>query len=102
MPVQYKGRFGGLHMRRYGRYVYKQFKEFTGPQGGKYFLRGRNHHKVYHKNIKTRNLGFTGQTNKLGRKIYGSRRGGYRVIKQAGSFTSFLRPKMNRSFFTRL
>ena len=111
MPIQYKGRYGGMHMRRYGRRVYSQFKERVGPQGGKYFIRGRDRHKVYHSNIKTRNLGFTGHTNKLGRKVYGGVRGGYRVIHHKVSRNNggilrrqvlFLRPKMNKSFFMRI
>ena len=98
-------------MRRYGRRVYSQFKERVGPQGGKYFIRGRDRHKVYHSNIKTRNLGFTGHTNKLGRKVYGGVRGGYRVIHHKVSRNNggilrrqvlFLRPKMNKSFFMRI
>ena len=65
MPVAYKGRLGGQFVNRYGKKVYKSFQERVGPRGGKYFIRGRDHHKVYHSAVKPRNLGFRGEHNEL-------------------------------------
>lgn len=103
MPVAYKGRLGGKFVHRYGKKVYKTFQERVGPRGGKYFIRGRDHHKVYHSAVKNRNLGFRGEYNELKRKIYGGKRGGLVVlhIKRGGGL-KYRRPKISREVYMKL
>jgi hypothetical protein len=108
MPVAYKGRLGGQFVNRYGKKVYKSFQERVGPRGGKYFIRGRDHHKVYHSTVKPRNLGFRGEHNELKRKIYGGKRGGLVVIKvtrggaMAPGGIKYMRPKISRNVYMKL
>lgn len=102
MPIHYKGRLGGHFVRRYGKHIYKTFQERVGPRGGKYFIRGRDHHKVYHTNTKTRNLGFRGEYNELKRKIYGGKKGGLVVLHFMRPGVKYVRPKIHRNVYARL
>jgi hypothetical protein len=102
MPVAYKGRLGGQFVNRYGKKVYKSFQERVGPRGGKYFIRGRDHHKVYHSAVKNRNLGFRGEHNELKRRIYGGKRGGLVVLKLTRPGVKYMRPKITRAMYMKM
>ena len=102
MPVAYKGHLGGHFVNRYGKKVYKTFQERVGPRGGKYFIRGRDHHKVYHSTVKNRNMGFRGEYNELMRRIYGGKRGGLVVRKRGPSGLAYRRPKVTKNVYMKL